>query len=63
MANLNNKTINTASLSNKERASSLITWDEAVFTWDSAGGSWDNPFSFKNESVTNASLTNQSRDI
>jgi hypothetical protein len=60
MADVTNKTQNTASVTNKELGgASSVTWDEATYTWDQAQGTWDNPFAITNKTQNTASMTNK----
>jgi len=56
---MTNKPQNTASLTNQERTSASLTWDEATFTWDEGAGTWDNPYSMTNKAQNTATVTNK----
>ena len=61
--NITNENKNNLPITNEDRVSMNLTWDEAVFTWDDAGGStWDNQrLPITNESKNNLSITNESK--
>lgn len=60
MATVSNKSLNTASMTNKSLPSHGLTWDEATFDWDHASDTWDNPYSIANKSLNTGSVTNKS---
>lgn len=54
-----NKTLHTATVTDKQLTSESLTWDQATFTWDQGAGTWDNPYGLTNKTLNTASLINK----
>ena len=64
---LSNEGKNSLAITNEQRGSNSITWDEATFTWDEAAelnpGTWDNvSFPITKESKNSVSISNESKN-
>lgn len=59
MATVSNKSLNTATATNKGKGTDDLTWDDATWDWDSAGGTWNNPHKMENKTLNTASVTNK----
>lgn len=54
-----NKTLHTATMTDKQLTSESLTWAQATFTWNQGIGTWDNPYTILNKTLHTASLTNK----